>query len=377
MPLFTVIIIVFQFLVFLGHWFLYKTAVKFLGLRGTVPIRVLFVLLSVSFTAASVLVIRYNKPVLNLFYTFSAAWLGVFHFLLWCSFFCWLALWVQRALGLHFILSNLGSRFGPSPWAAAIFSLGLLISVYSVLNAGIVRTREIDVTLPGLPEGWGGRTAVWISDLHLGPVRGLAFAREIAKKVKLLNPDILFIGGDLYDGTSGNPVRLVEPFAGIKPPLGAWFITGNHEEFSARAKQRYVSAVSGAGIHVLDNKMVTIGGVRIAGVDYMDTFNAAKYRAVLEKMSLGDKPGPLILLKHSPMYPEIAMEKGASLQISGHTHGGQIFPASLVARLVYKGFDNGLKRLGGLIVYTSAGAGTWGPPMRFGTVPEIVLIRFN
>ncbi len=225
MPLFTVIIIVFQFLVFLGHWFLYKTAVKFLGLRGTVPIRVLFVLLSVSFTAASVLVIRYNKPVLNLFYTFSAAWLGVFHFLLWCSFFCWLALWVQRALGLHFILSNLGSRFGPSPWAAAIFSLGLLISVYSVLNAGIVRTREIDVTLPGLPEGWGGRTAVWISDLHLGPVRGLAFAREIAKKVKLLNPDILFIGGDLYDGTSGNPVRLVEPFAGIKPPLGAWFIT--------------------------------------------------------------------------------------------------------------------------------------------------------
>ena len=368
MPLFTLIIIIFQSLVFLGHWFLYKTAVRFLGLRGTIPLRTIFGLLSVSFISASVLVFRYNKKTLaDLLYTLSAAWLGVFHFLLWSSFFCWVALWVNRALGLS---------FRPRPWAYAIFLLGLAVSFYSIVKAGAVRIKKIDVTLSGLPEAWRGKTAIWTSDLHLGPVRGPGFARGIARKIKRLNPDIVFIGGDLYDGTSGDQARLIKSLAAIKPPLGTWFITGNHEEFSARAKQKYIRAVSGAGIKVLDNETTTINGLQIAGVGYMDTFTAAKYRAVLKKMALR-RDGPVILLKHSPMYPETAMDEGVSLQLSGHTHGGQIFPASLITRLVYKGFDNGLKRLKGLIVYTSAGTGTWGPPMRLGTIPEIVLIRFQ
>ena len=368
MPLFAVIVIVFQALVFFGHWFLYNTAARFLDLHGTVAVKIVFALLSVSFVSASVLLIRYNKTLLNILFTLAATWLGVFYFLVWGCFFCWIALWLHRALGI--------CGWGKAPWAAVIFALGLAVSVFSVLNARHVRTRQISVSLPGLPAAWKGRTALWTCDLHLGPVRNIAFARRIARKIKQLNPDILFIGGDLYDGTSGDPVRLVEPFAGIKPPLGTWFITGNHEEFSPRAKQRFINAVSGAGIYVLDNDAVSIDGINIAGVDYMDTYTAEKYRAVLKKMDL-KRDCPLILLKHSPMYPEIAMEEGASLQLSGHTHGGQIFPAGLITGMVYNGFDNGLKRLEGLNVYTSSGTGTWGPPMRFGTVPEIVLIRFH
>ncbi len=367
MPFFAIIIIAFQALVFLGHWFVYKTVVRFFSLRGSAALKTVFFLLSVSFICASVLVFRYNKALINLFYTLAATWLGIFHFLLWCSFFCWIALWAHRALGLN---------FRPLPWAAAIYSAGLFLSVYSVMNASIVRTKQIDLALPGLPAKWRGRTAVWTSDLHLGPVRGPGFARRMARKIKSLHPDILFIGGDLFDGTSGDPVRLAASFAEIKPPLGAWFITGNHEEFSARAKRRYIHAVREAGIHVLENEWLEIDGLQLAGVDYMDTFTAAKYRTVLEKMNLGGC-GPVILLKHSPMYPEVAMKDGVSLQLSGHTHGGQIFPASLVTHLVYSGFDNGLRRLGGLTAYTSAGTGTWGPPMRFGTVPEIVVIRFR
>ncbi len=366
MPLFALIIIVFQAIVFLGHWFLYKTVIRFFGLRGSAPLVAAFALLSVSFICASVLVFRYNKALVDLFYTLAAIWLGVFHFLLWCSFLCWMALWAHRALGFH---------FRPMPWAAAFYAIGLALSVCSLVNASTVRTKEIDLALPGLPAEWRGRTAVLTSDLHLGPVRGRGFAIRIARKIKRLHPDILFIAGDLYDGTSGDPARLAAPFAEIKPPLGAWFITGNHEEFSAGAKQTYIRAVREAGIHVLENEWVEIDGLQLAGVDYTDTFTAAKYRAVLEKMVLGGR-GPVILLKHSPMYPEVAREDGVALQLSGHTHGGQIFPASLVTHLVYKGFDSGLRRQGGLTAYTSSGTGTWGPPMRFGTAPEIVLIRF-
>ncbi len=371
MPLFTLIIIIFQALVFLGHWFLYKTVIRFFGLHGALALKMIFGVLSVSFITASVLVFKYNKALTNLFYTLSAAWLGAFHFFLWSAFFCWIALWAHKAFFP-------GLRFNPAPWAAVFFSMGLVVSFYSIVNAGFVRTKELDIALPGLPESWKGKTAVWISDLHLGPVRNLSFSREVADKVRRLDPDILFIGGDFYDGTSGDPVRLVKPFSGIKPPLGTWFITGNHEEFSARAKQKYIAAIRGAGIQVLENETKIINGLQIAGVDYMDTFTGAKYRAVLEKMAIR-RSGPVVLLKHSPMYPEIAREEGITFQLSGHTHGGQIFPASLITRLVYKGFDNGLKRLfpGNLTVYTSVGAGAWGPPMRLGTRPEITLIRFH
>ncbi len=367
MPLFTLIVIIFQSLIFLGHWFLYKTAIRFLGLRNALALKMIFFVLSVSFFSASMLVFRYNKPIASLIYTLSAAWLGVFHYLLWCSFLCWIALWAHSLWGL---------RFRPDVWAAGLFSLGLFVSFFAILNAGTIRTRKIDITLPGLPANWKGKTAVWASDLHLGPVRGLAFSREIAQKINLLSPDILFLGGDLYDGTAGDAALLASPFSGIKPPLGIWFIAGNHEEFSARSKQKYIRAIKAAGINVLDNEIKTIEGLQIAGVDYMDTFTAAKYRAVLKKMPFR-RDGPVVLLKHSPMYPEIAKEEGVAFQISGHTHGGQVFPASLITRWVYKGFDNGLKTLGPLVVYTSPGAGTWGPPMRMGTTPEIVLIRFQ
>ena len=97
MPLFTLIIIIFQALVFLGHWFLYKTVIRFFGLHGALALKMIFGVLSVSFITASVLVFKYNKALTNLFYTLSAAWLGAFHFFLWSAFFCWIALWAHKA----------------------------------------------------------------------------------------------------------------------------------------------------------------------------------------------------------------------------------------------------------------------------------------
>ncbi len=374
---FVFIIALFQLIVFLGHWLLYKTLVRFLGLQGSTALgsaalKLLFVSLSISFLAASVLAFRQSGPLVRAFYTLSASWLGVFHFLFWASVLCWISFWAHRAFGL---------RFDSATWAAALLSLGLIAGLYGIVNARNPGIKKIDIALSGPAAGhnphnlWRDKTAVFISDLHLGPVRNTGFARRMADRIRGLGPDILFIGGDLYDGTKSDAKKLAEPFAEIAPPLGVYFITGNHEEFSAGAKERYIRAVSEAGIKVLDNRMVVVDGLQIVGVDYMDTFTKKAYERVLEKIGF-TRGGPVLLLKHSPMYPDVSYRQGVTLELCGHTHGGQIFPVNFITHYVYKGFDGGLKRLGNLTVYTSEGTGTWGPPMRVGSEPEITVIRF-
>ena len=377
MPPFIFIIAIFQIIVFLGHLLLYKTLVRFLGFSGTVALRAVLAVLSVSFISASVLAFKKSGAFVHVFYTLSAGWLGIFHFLFWSSILCWIIYWIHGAIG---------GRFVSVPWAATLLLLGLITGIYGVINAGNPRIKKIDVALTSpeaakyparaRPNIWKGKTAVFISDLHLGPVRNLDFAREVARRIKEIGPDILFIGGDLYDGNAtADPGTLVQPFSEINPPLGAYFITGNHEEFSVAAKKRYVKCVSEAGIKVLNDQMALVDGLQVAGVDYMDTFTRAQYERVLEKMNF-NRAEPVLLLKHSPMYPDISRKEGVTFEICGHTHRGQVFPVNLITHCVYNGFDGGLKKLGSLTVYTSSGLGTWGPPLRVGNRPEIVLIRF-
>jgi len=125
----------------------------------------------------------------------------------------------------------------------------------------------------------------------------------------------------------------------------------------------------------LDNEKVELDGLQIIGVDYRDSRNQEQFRTILQKMDI-DRQKPSILLKHTPFDLEIARDQGITVQLSGHTHQGQVFLFRFITSWVYKGYDYGLKRLGDLLVYTSSGAGTWGPPMRLDTKPEIVVIRF-
>jgi predicted MPP superfamily phosphohydrolase len=151
-------------------------------------------------------------------------------------------------------------------------------------------------------------------------------------------------------------------------------VTGNHEEFSDSTK--YLEAVTRSGIRVLNNEKVTVDGLQIVGVQDRDQANADRFRTILQRADL-DRNRASILLAHVPHRLAIAEKEGVSLQLSGHTHGGQIFPFTWFTRRVFREFTYGLKRFGELLVYTSSGAGTWGPPMRVGTRPEILLIEFE
>jgi len=153
-----------------------------------------------------------------------------------------------------------------------------------------------------------------------------------------------------------------------------YFVSGNHEEFTNR--NMFLDAIGNTGIQVLNNEKVDVHGLQIVGVHDGEAGDPQTLRAILQSTQLNSRR-PSILLAHQPSNLVTAAEAGISLQLSGHTHGGQIWPWSWVAALVHGRFNYGLNRLSELQVFTSSGVGTWGMPMRVGTKSEIALIRFE
>jgi predicted MPP superfamily phosphohydrolase len=357
-----------QTILFLAHWFLYKTLVRFIVHSNPtilLSLKVILGLLSVSLVSVSFLAFRYSNIWVRCLYTAAASWLGILYFLFLVACLSWLTYGCTKLF--HF---SLNQRL----LAEILFGVAILASLYGVINSGLIRVTRINLELPHLPSQWRGKTAVWVSDTHLGQVRNYNFAKHIATMVQNLHPDIFFIGGDLYDGVAGDLDKMIEPFSQISAPQGAYFITGNHEEFSDNT--RYLQAIRHAGIRILKNEMINLDGLQIIGVDYRDSRSEQGFRMILQQLGI-DRNKPSILLKHAPLNLQVAKEEGISLQLSGHTHRGQLFLFRWITSRVYRGYDYGLNRFGNLLVYTSSGTGTWGPPMRVDTHPEIVVITFQ
>jgi predicted MPP superfamily phosphohydrolase len=367
-----------QAILFLAHWFVYATVVHFWsGLAASWTVKLAFSMLSVSFVAASLRGWYSHHPLVRTFYSVSAIWLGFASFFLLASAASWIAYGVSA-------LAGLGWR--PALIADVAFGVAIAAALYGILNAAFPRVTRITITLPGLPPRWRGRTAALVSDLHLGHVRNVRFVRRVVNKLLALQPDIVLVTGDLYDGVAGDFEKLAGPWKALtsatqpgaaapnKPMFGVHYIAGNHEEFYRKAE--YLPPLLRAGVRVLDNEKVEIDGLQLIGVHYRDAGNPERYRSILQSMQL-DRNRASVLLLHAPVRLAISEEAGVSLQLSGHTHGGQFFPWTLVAKRVWARFNHGLRRLGNLQVYTTYGAGTWGPPLRVATKPEIVLITFQ
>ncbi len=356
-----------QSILFLAHWFFYRTLVSFFGVASPaklLTLKIVTALLSVSLILTSFLAFRYSNLLIRCLYTAAASWLGILYLFILAAILLWVFYGLARLF--HLPLDR-------KIWVEVFMGIALAASLYGFINAGATRINRIKVDLPHLPSQWKGKTAVWVSDTHLGQVRNYGFARKIAAKVRELSPDIVFIGGDLYDGVAVDLDKAIEPFSKISTPYGSYFVTGNHEEFSDPAP--YLQAVRRAGIHVLQNEKIELDGLQIIGVDYRDCRREEDFRTILRKIGINPHQ-PSLLLKHTPLHLEVAREQRISFQLSGHTHQGQVFLFRLITSKVYRGYDYGLKWFGDLLVYTSRGAGTWGPPMRLDTKPEIVVIEF-
>jgi predicted MPP superfamily phosphohydrolase len=264
---------------------------------------------------------------------------------------------------------------------AAIFA-GLTaagITGYGVRTAlGGPRLDRVQIPLAKLPRAMDGTRLAVVSDIHLGPLTGPNHARRIVDLINSVDADVVCIVGDLVDGTVAELGRFAAPLADIRARQGAYFVTGNHEYYSGF--QEWVDEVARLGVRPLRNERLEIatrGGVfDLAGVN--DPGGAEFDDAPDFERALGDRDSarPVVLMAHQPVVARDAARYGVDLQVSGHTHGGQMVPFNLLVRLeqpVVSGFG----KVDGVPVYVTNGAGFWGPPVRVGAPPQVSLIELR
>lgn len=358
-------LIVFQILLIFVHLTVYATLSAAFGIGG-VFIKILFIVLAFSFVASSILTRWYNSRPLDWFYSFSAYWFGLVHFLFGGAVLFYFTLTIFYHYDIYIAPAFVGGIY---------FGIFFLVHLYGTWKSGRGEITNIKVSLKSLPEAWKGKKIVFLSDVHLGSVRGKKFMARIVKKIQAIAPEAVFIGGDIFDGTKCNEERLLEPLASLRIPKGVYFISGNHEYYLPDVEHAF-AAIRNTGTKILHNEKVDIDGIDFVGVDYKSVSHTDDLKKVLDDIRV-DRTKPTIFIKHEPKDLDVAENAGMSLGFFGHTHQGQIWPLSLLTKQIYKGFDYGLKPHGTMQVYTSSGVGTWGPPLRLGTRSELVVVEFD
>ncbi len=356
-------------ILFLSHYFIYFSIVHFFSVASAgrkVTLAVILFLLPTSFIASAILGHRSGSLFSTAFYFGSTLWLGLGLTLMTFFAFAWIARGVTR-LFTH----------SPSPalFGLTAVLLACLYSAYGIWNAYHPRTEEVVVKIHDLPDAWRDRKVVQISDVHLGNVLGRDFMQALVDQTNAQKPAMVVITGDLFDGRDGQLDELVAPLKHLRAPLGTYFVTGNHETYLGT--ERAYAALEKTPVRILRDEMVVIDGLQIVGIGYPERGTHKDIGETTRKIPGFDPQRPTVMLYHNPTQIEQAKAAGVSVQLSGHTHHGQIFPIQFISRLIYGKYYNGLHVEGGYTIYTSSGAGVWGPTMRTGNHPEIAVIRFE
>jgi len=254
-------------------------------------------------------------------------------------------------------------------------------AAFSVSSAlGDPQIHEVPVKLARLPRRLSGLSIAQITDLHIGRTIGEEEVRRVVAATNALRPDVIALTGDFVDGSIGMLSAAVAPLATLSARYGVYFVTGNHEYYSGAAA--WVEHFRKLGIRVLRNERVEIGdrgaSIDLAGIDdWRSAGMVPGHGPDLAAAVAGRDPDrSLVLLAHQPRGVEAAAQAGVELQVSGHTHGGQIFPFTLATALVFP-YLHGLYPVAeshGSQIFVSRGTGYWGPPMRLGSPPEIAHI---
>jgi predicted MPP superfamily phosphohydrolase len=243
---------------------------------------------------------------------------------------------------------------------------------------GRIALQSVRVPLRRLPRELSGFRIVQLSDLHIGPTLGAGWLREVVAQVNALEPDLVAITGDLVDGSVSELREQVAPLADLRAKHGVFFVTGNHEYYSGA--DAWIAELTRLGVRVLRNEHVRIGdgdaSFDLAGVDDYSARRVHKSHGPdLKRALAGRDPGrEVVLLAHQPKQIHEAERHDVGLMLSGHTHGGQIFPWNFFVR-IDQPYIAGLSRQGATQIYVSRGTGFWGPPMRVGAPSEISVLE--
>jgi len=312
-------------------------------------------------------------------------WIGIVFYLLACLLFADLVRLVLRLVRRRCVLSaeQESGELDRRQFMARVVAGVTVASTSGIVSFGVhsalseIATPEVVVPLARLPRALSGFRIALLCDLHLGPVLGRGFVREVVERTNALSPDLIAIVGDLADGPSEVIGRVATDLGRLRAPHGVFFVTGNHEYYFG--VEGWLRFVRGLGIRVLANEHVRIGdGPKGANFTLAGVHDASggrfepAFAADLPRALAGRLPeDEIVLLAHQPKQVDEAARQGVGLQLSGHTHGGQLMPLGLAVTLDQP-YLSGLHRHGPRSqIYVSRGTGCWGPPMRVGAPPEI------
>jgi predicted MPP superfamily phosphohydrolase len=365
MPLRIVLFVSLALLIFFGlHSLLYFLLLKFFSLKGRwgrIGLAGLLSFLAFCFITAFIWSRSGDHSFLRWFYYGSALWLGIMVNLL-----------LILGAGLILVVLLQWLAINPDRRTFGLYLLGLtaLYTVYGIYHATQIQIHSLSVTIKNIPPPWQNKKIAQISDVHLGLTNGKKLAQKISEQINQQKVDAVFITGDLFDGTGDHLSEIVAPLGRIQAPI--FYITGNHETYLGL--DRVVRAIAQTRIQLLRDKIVELDGVQIIGADYPYRGEKKDIGNLLEK---ADPKKPGLLLFHEPAQVETVRRYNVFLQLSGHTHNGQMWPMKIFTSLIYQGFDYGLHQMGDFALYTTSGAGTWGPPMRIGSTAEVVIITIQ
>ncbi|MFF3541105.1 metallophosphoesterase [Streptomyces platensis] len=232
--------------------------------------------------------------------------------------------------------------------------------------------KRVTIPLAKLPRTAHGLRIAVVSDIHLGPVLGRAHTRRVVETINRTQPDLIAIVGDLVDGNVTDLAPAAEPLRELHARHGAFFVTGNHEYYSGA--DQWVDHVRELGIHPLENARTELLGFDLAGIN--DVAGQTEHAGPDYDQALGDRDPAraVVLMAHQPVTIHDTVRYGVDLQLSGHTHGGQMWPFTYIADATNPTVA-GLERYGDTQLYVSRGAGTWGPPVRLGAPPDVTVVE--
>ncbi|MGA5313622.1 metallophosphoesterase [Streptomyces pseudogriseolus] len=257
---------------------------------------------------------------------------------------------------------------GGAAAAAAVGTVGY--GTYGVLRGP--KVKRVTVPLAKLPRAAHGYRIAVVSDIHLGPVLGRGFAQKVVDTINSTQPDLIAVVGDLVDGSVKDLGPAAAPLAQLTARHGSFFVTGNHEYFSGA--EQWVEEVRRLGLHPLENARTELPHFDLAGVNDVAGEDEGQGPDFARALGDRDRARACVLLAHQPVQIHDAVDHGVDLQLSGHTHGGQLWPGNLIASGANPTLA-GLDRYGDTQLYVSRGAGAWGPPTRVGAPSDITVIE--
>ncbi len=310
---------------------------------------------------------RYYVDIPNWLYFIFSIPIGIL-FLLFCTAILYD---ISRAILTYTPISDERRKFFKKTLDASSLVVASSLSARSLYEASFIELEKVSIKIKNLKKEY---KIVQLSDLHVGGLIDAEYMRDIVNRVNLLNPDLVVITGDLVDMDISKITLPLEELKGLKSKYGTYFVVGNHEYF--HGVDEIINAVKGLGVRVLENENVYIGdkgeGFNLAGVYDIFGYRAGHHAPDLNAALKGVSNDPVVLLAHQPKYVDEVI--GVDLTLSGHTHGGQLYPFRFLVKLqqpYISGLHQHDKRLQ---VYVNKGTGFWGPPMRLGASAEITEI---